>query len=128
MLLAGNALAAAGHDAPDKSALTGKTIFAEHCASCHGADGKGDGPKAAGMQPPPADLTKITSRAGGTFPAAHINAIITYGGGIASHTKGAMPIWGKVFSEEGGGGTGGANYSRRAIVGLKRYLETIQQQ
>jgi high-affinity iron transporter len=31
-------------------------LYAEHCASCHGADGRGDGPLAKGMEPPPADF------------------------------------------------------------------------
>ena len=34
-----------------------------------------------------------------------------------------MPVWGKVFSDEGGGGKVGEGYSRRAIIELKRYLE-----
>jgi high-affinity iron transporter len=31
--------------------------FATHCAVCHGATGRGDGPAAKGLSPPPADLT-----------------------------------------------------------------------
>jgi high-affinity iron transporter len=31
--------------------------FATHCAVCHGATGRGDGPAAKGLTPPPADLT-----------------------------------------------------------------------
>jgi high-affinity iron transporter len=31
--------------------------FAAHCAVCHGAAGRGDGPAAKGLTPPPADLT-----------------------------------------------------------------------
>ena len=31
--------------------------FAAHCAVCHGAAGRGDGPGARGLTPPPADLT-----------------------------------------------------------------------
>ena len=31
--------------------------FATHCAVCHGAAGRGDGPTAKGLTPPPADLT-----------------------------------------------------------------------
>jgi high-affinity iron transporter len=31
--------------------------FATHCAVCHGASGRGDGPAAKGLTPPPADLT-----------------------------------------------------------------------
>ena len=35
----------------------GSALFPQNCASCHGADGKGDGPAAAGLPVPPADLT-----------------------------------------------------------------------
>lgn len=31
--------------------------YANHCAVCHGAAGRGDGPAAKGLTPPPADLT-----------------------------------------------------------------------
>lgn len=36
--------------APDLA--RGKALFAEQCASCHGTIGKGDGPQAAGLDPP----------------------------------------------------------------------------
>jgi mono/diheme cytochrome c family protein len=39
------------------SIAQGKQLFAQNCAECHGVDGKGDGPKAAGMANPPADFT-----------------------------------------------------------------------
>ena len=34
--------------------------FTTHCAVCHGATGRGDGPGAKGLTPPPADLTNAT--------------------------------------------------------------------
>jgi mono/diheme cytochrome c family protein len=36
----------------------GKETFKMFCETCHGASGKGDGPGAAGLQPPPRDFTK----------------------------------------------------------------------
>jgi high-affinity iron transporter len=35
----------------------GAELYAENCASCHGADGNGRGPAATGMDPPPIDFT-----------------------------------------------------------------------
>lgn len=35
----------------------GRQVFLQNCATCHGVDGKGDGPAAANLNPKPADLT-----------------------------------------------------------------------
>jgi mono/diheme cytochrome c family protein len=34
----------------------GELLFRVHCASCHGPDGRGDGPNAAALRPPPRDF------------------------------------------------------------------------
>ena len=40
-----------------KSVDAGRTLFEANCVSCHGPGGLGDGPLAAGLDPPPLDLT-----------------------------------------------------------------------
>jgi mono/diheme cytochrome c family protein/uncharacterized membrane protein len=40
-----------------ESLAEGDHIFSEYCLPCHGPRGKGDGPLAAQLNPPPADLT-----------------------------------------------------------------------
>lgn len=35
----------------------GKQIYETRCAFCHGADGRGDGPAGAALQPPPTNFT-----------------------------------------------------------------------
>ncbi len=40
------------------SIAAGKTLWAQHCASCHGKTGKGDGNKAAQLETTPPDFTK----------------------------------------------------------------------
>jgi len=42
------------------SVATGKELYGTHCKSCHGAKGKGDGPKAAQLDTDPGDFTKAT--------------------------------------------------------------------
>jgi putative copper export protein/mono/diheme cytochrome c family protein len=39
------------------SIAAGRALFAEHCVSCHGDSGRGDGPVAQDLRAPPADLT-----------------------------------------------------------------------
>lgn len=38
----------------------GSTLFALHCATCHGGDGRGEGPAAIALNPKPRDLTEGT--------------------------------------------------------------------
>ena len=42
------------------SLATGKTLYNQHCKSCHGTKGKGDGPKAAQLDTECGDFTKPT--------------------------------------------------------------------
>lgn len=39
------------------SAEAGETVYRSNCLNCHGSKGKGDGPIAASLTPPPADLS-----------------------------------------------------------------------
>ena len=42
--------------ATEESIQAGLAVYEANCLSCHGETGQGDGPAAAGMDPPPADL------------------------------------------------------------------------
>ena len=56
------AAACTPQESPSVSRDTGRAIFAENCASCHGPAAKGSGPAAHGLKTPPADLTRIAAR------------------------------------------------------------------
>jgi mono/diheme cytochrome c family protein len=43
--------------ADTRSVESGKALYADHCAQCHGSTGHGDGPAAAALNPKPFDLT-----------------------------------------------------------------------
>ena len=62
--------------APITSQEDGEKLYAEFCASCHGASGRGDGPDAASIGKRPADLTTISKRNGGVFPMAYVISTI----------------------------------------------------
>lgn len=55
----------------------GRALYARACASCHGAEGAGDGPAAAGLEPAPSDFTD-RERALAMSPFA-LYSTITYG-------------------------------------------------
>jgi len=42
------------------TATSGKQMYINYCASCHGVDGRGNGPAAAALKMPPTDLTVLS--------------------------------------------------------------------
>jgi mono/diheme cytochrome c family protein len=44
----------------DSGGVSGQAVFSANCATCHGDAGRGDGPAATGLEPPPANLTDGT--------------------------------------------------------------------
>jgi mono/diheme cytochrome c family protein len=101
--------------------------FAENCAACHGADGRGDGAAGAGLLPKPADLTGLAARNGGVFPTTRVMAYIWRGEGAAAHR--AMPAFaglmeGALVPYDGGDGIETPTPER--LVALAEYLKTIQ--
>lgn len=72
----------------DHAALVaeGKQIYQEKCVLCHGPEGKGNGPAAAGLNPPPQNHTDAAYMESRTD--AQLRESIYNG-------KGQMPAWGK---------------------------------
>ncbi|OYX41147.1 MAG: hypothetical protein B7Z02_16745 [Rhodobacterales bacterium 32-67-9] len=61
--------------APERQ-VSGRALYSDYCASCHGVGGTGDGPAAAGLGKAPADLTTIAARNGGSFPMVKVMSTI----------------------------------------------------
>ena len=74
-------------------------LYQIHCASCHGTGGKGDGPAAEALKHVPPDLTTISRRNGGQFPAFRIGHIIDGQETILAHGTREMPIWGDLLPQ-----------------------------
>ena len=120
-------LAAAQYPSLSEEAVrVGYQYFVRYCSACHGVEGRGDGPAAAALQPPPADLTRIARRRGGHFPVAKIRAYIDGRIGVPAHGRRAMPVWGERFEEMVGGGSLGEAVARSHIQLLVEYLQAIQ--
>ena len=53
-------------NAKDVRTIEGAKLYDAYCASCHGRDGKGNGPAAKAMPTPVPDLTQLNAKNGGT--------------------------------------------------------------
>jgi len=102
--------------------IEGPDLFRAYCASCHGLDGKGNGPAAEALRTKPADLTALTRNHRGQFPVAIVRNTITGDGVVAAHGSREMPIWGPVFHQI----EADVDRGHVRIENLVKYLESIQ--
>jgi mono/diheme cytochrome c family protein len=106
------------------SAVSGAYAYRTSCASCHGTDGKGEGPLAESLHFNPPDLTLIAKRNGGDFPTEKIHRIVDGRKPLAGHGGPDMPIWGDAFrNAETGYDDVKVKEKIRSIV---EYLRTLQ--
>ncbi len=109
---------------PDGKGTSGADAFRTCCAACHGADGKGDGPRAASLRFHPADLTLIANRHGGSFPAEEVYRIVDGRRPVRGHGGPDMPVWGDVLRDpDTGYGEAAVRERIRAVVD---YVRTLQ--
>jgi mono/diheme cytochrome c family protein len=134
VLLAG--LFAAASTAPDDKAkkktddqtvrlihsLNGPDLYRSYCASCHGTEGKGDGPVAPALNSKVPDLTTIAQRNGGVFPATQVNKIISGDQIILAHGTREMPVWGPIFHQV----QEDRDYGEVRLQNLTNYLKSVQ--
>lgn len=80
------------------SPASGAEMFKAYCAACHGPDGKGNGPAAAQLKQPPADLTTLAKRHDGKFPDDYVSSVLRFGAKSPAHGSSDMPVWGPLLS------------------------------
>jgi mono/diheme cytochrome c family protein len=91
----------------------GKAQYIMSCASCHGENGKGDGPAAQARRAPPPDLTLLAKRNEGAFPNEVVSRIVDGSRTLRAHGNYEMPVWGRSFT-------------RKQVAAMIEYLKTIQ--
>ncbi|WP_299845524.1 cytochrome c [uncultured Roseovarius sp.] len=104
----------------------GQALYADNCAQCHGATGKGNGPWAASYSPPPADLTQLTED--GVFPKARVLSVID-GYDRTGLPGSEMPEFGLLLQGDTvplDVGDGVLTPTPRPLAALLAYLESIQ--
>lgn len=81
----------------DVMQMSGLEMYESFCASCHGAEGQGDGPVAPLIKIHVPDLTRIAKRDGGEFPTEDVRRIIDGRYDRPAHGPRDMPVWGWQF-------------------------------
>lgn len=108
----------------------GAALFRDHCAACHGAQGRGDGPVADALVVAPRDLTGLAEAAGG-FPFSAVYQAIDGRRDIAAHGSREMPVWGDLFRAEAlprtmHPGVEAEEIVQARLLALVYFLQTVQ--
>lgn len=77
-------------------AAKGKEVFQTNCATCHGPEGKGNGPAAAALNPKPRNLSDAEYVS--TLSHEHLVKVITEGGASVGKSP-MMAAWGGILSK-----------------------------
>ena len=107
------------------SPVSGKEMFTSYCAACHGAEGKGNGPAAEALKTPPPDLTVLSKKNGGKYPALKVASAIRGEAAVGAHGSKEMPVWGSLFRTISGGHQGEVD---QRVANLVSYIKSLQSQ
>jgi mono/diheme cytochrome c family protein len=91
MLLVG---ACAGTPERSPAQMSGMDLYQQLCSSCHGVNGRGDGPVSSLIKIGVPDLTRIAARDGGEFPTEEVRRTIDGRWDRRAHGARDMPVWG----------------------------------
>jgi mono/diheme cytochrome c family protein len=75
----------------------GQVIYKEYCSQCHGAEGKGDGPAASGLNPKPAIHANM---AFDQLPMDYLYNVVNHGGRSVGKSP-SMPYWNLTIGQQG---------------------------
>ena len=79
----------------DYAAMPGEQLYRRFCASCHGLEGRGDGPVAVTLRVEVPDLTRPVRRSVALEPREQIARIIDGRHIVGAHGTRIMPVWGE---------------------------------
>lgn len=102
---------------------SGRAVYTQFCAPCHGPNGKGDGAVAAFLIRRPGDVTQLRRRNNGVFPQADLEAaLLATSREETERVLGREEVlWGPVFLSFGPEG------ARTRVAELIAYLESVQE-
>lgn len=104
-----------------------RDAFLRLCASCHGREGRGDGPVAGDLRVAPPDLALLAVRHGGTFPRDRVRDTLTGVRRVRGHGPPDMPVWAERLSTSESPAAVAVAFDRaRLVTGLVDHIESLQ--
>jgi mono/diheme cytochrome c family protein len=96
------------------------------CASCHGREGRGDGPVAPALGEKPTDLTRISAEIGGEFPFLAIVEAIDGTRTVRAHGVSEMPVWGEAFQADSASPLEEQLLVAGKVIAITRYVRSLR--
>lgn len=110
-------------------ALSGMEMYQRLCSSCHGVEGRGDGPVAPLIKIGTPDLSRIAARDGGEFPTEDVRRIIDGRTDRRAHGPRDMPVWGWQLYDVSNANDAQERARTDAMIDkLVTYLQSIQRE
>lgn len=81
----------------------GRQMYLRYCSSCHGVQGKGNGPVSRDLKIKVPDLTGLAKKNKGVYPLDDVMATIDGRRLVRGHGERNMPVWGETFRSEAEG-------------------------
>ena len=107
--------------------IVGKKEFVTYCGSCHGSNGKGDGPIVHFLKRKPIDLTQLSKTNDNSFPFDRIWGVFDGTYQFNEHGTSEMPVWGYKFVKETKKDNVPSNEAKAKALDIILYLQVIQE-
>ena len=99
--------------------------YLDFCASCHGPEGRGDGPLASELRKEPTNLRLLKANNDGVFPTRKVQSMVDGRAMPRSHGTRDMPVWGRQWKQQGLADSEADLKAR--VVEITSYLYSIQE-
>ena len=104
----------------------GQQSYLRYCASCHGRDGRGNGPVTPYLKIKVPNLTLLKKNNQGIYPTAEVMSAIDGSRMVRAHGDREMPVWGEIFRKEAEAGKYTELTSLLKTKMIAEYVATLQ--